>query len=102
MAYKAFILPTAEKELDTIVSHLMEFGTNTAKGFLDEYIKQLDLLCTGVVEYSLSRMPELAALGYHTALVNNYLFLYYLDGSKLVVAHFFHQRQNYASLALSE
>ena len=101
MAYDAFLLPTAEKELDAIVSHLMEFSVGAAQDFLDEYIKQLDLLCEGAVEYSLSRMPELAALGYRTALVNNYLFLYYREDGKLVVAHLFHQRQNYAALVLS-
>jgi len=101
MAYEAYLLPTAEKELDAIVSYLSNFSSKTANDFLDEYTKQLGFLCNGIVEYPLSRISELAELGYHTALVNKYLFLYYIDKNKLVVAHIFHQSQNYAALVLS-
>ena len=98
MVYKTQILPTAERELDGIVAYLSEFGLSTAVSFLEEYHHQLDLLSEGAIEYSFSRMPELAALGYHTALVNRYLFLYYVEGDMLKIAHFFHQSQNYAAL----
>lgn len=100
MAYSARIFPAAEIELDLIVAYLVTLDSSVATNFLNEYMKQLDLLCEGVVEYPLSKLPELANLGYHVALVNNYLFFYYIEDNCLVVAHIFHQRQNYAPLVL--
>ena len=94
------MLPSAERELDAIVSYLSSLSPKAASSFLDEYTKQLGFLCEGIVEYPLSRMSELAELGYRTALVNKYLFLYYIDDDMLVVAHVFHQSQNYAALVL--
>lgn len=102
MGYSIRILPTAEKELASALEYLMTYSTNAASALLDEYENQLDLLQREIVSYSLSRLPELAQLGYHTALVNQYLFLYYLEDNCLVVAHFFHQKQDYASLVRSE
>ena len=43
-------------------------------------------------------MPELAARGYRTMHVNNYVALYRVKDDMVVVAHIFHQTQNYASL----
>ncbi len=101
MIFNVRILPTANKELTDIVSYLNQHSKTAAKNFLDNYENQINLLRQGIVSYSLSRMPELAELGYHSAFVDDYLFLYYEEDDCIVIAHFFHQRQNYASLVCS-
>lgn len=98
MAYRSRILETANQELEGIVAYLSSYSSLAATCFLDSFEEKLDLLCSGVVSFGLSRMPELAALEYHCALVDKYLFLYYIENDELVVAHIFHQRQDYASL----
>ena len=98
MAYKVVILPTAMAEREAITDYLANFGTSAVQSFLDEYARQLDLIASGTVSYGLSRFDELAKLGYRMAPVNNYLFLYVIEGGVVTVAHFFHQTQNYASL----
>ena len=101
MAYRARILEGANDELEEVVAYLSARGGDAAADFLDAFEAQLDLICSGAVEHGLSRMPELARLGYRAALVGRYLFLYYVDGDAVVVAHLFHQRQDYASLVMS-
>ena len=101
MAYKARILPTAEAELESISAYLLQFGPATAARFLDEYGKQLDLLASGVVDYGFAKVPSLAARGYRACLVNSYVMLYYREDDEIVVAHIFHQSQDYARLVVS-
>lgn len=100
MAYRPRILPSAQAELDSIISYLLSFGPNTAKAITLEYRKQLELLSLGVVDYGLAKHPELAALGYHACLVNSYIMLYYYEGGFVVIAHLFHQSQDYAKLVI--
>ncbi|WP_139652051.1 type II toxin-antitoxin system RelE/ParE family toxin [Raoultibacter phocaeensis] len=102
MAYRPRILESADRELSQIVAYLAGYNKDAAKAFLDEYELQLDLICSETVEYGLSRMPELAQLGYRCALVGKYLFLYYIEDDVVVIAHLFHQRQDYAKLVQSE
>lgn len=101
MAYRSRILEGAVGDLEGIVAHLSARSEDAASAFLDSFEAQLDLICSGTVSYGLSRMPELARLGYRTALVGQHLFLYYVDGDAVVVAHVFHQRQDYAALVRS-
>lgn len=75
MAYNVKILPTAEQEVDDIVDYLLGHGIFTARHFPDKYRSQLQLLQSGVVDYGLSKLPELAVLGYHACLVNSYVML---------------------------
>ena len=100
MAYNVKILPTAEHEVDEIVSYLLGHGVNTAHRFIDKYRSQLELLASGIVDYGLSFLPELSELGYHACLVNTYVMLYYYEGDDVVIAHVFHQSQDYASLVI--
>lgn len=100
MGYKPRILPSAQDELENIVSYLLAFGPYTAKAFTDEYRKQLDLLASGIVDYGLSKQSELAALGYHACLVNSYVMLYYYEDDFVVIAHIFHQSQDYARFVI--
>lgn len=97
MAYKIKILPTAEQDIDEIVSYLLQHGRSTAHHFVDKYRHQLDLLSSGVVDYGLSHLPELSELGYHSCQINSYVLLYYFEEENLVIAHVFHQGQDYAS-----
>lgn len=43
-------------------------------------------------------MPELAAREYRVFYVKKYIALYKFDSMRVVIAHIFHQTQNYASL----
>lgn len=98
MAYRGRLLETANRDLEDIVRNLAAYSDSRAAAFLDGFENQLDLICSGVVSYGYSRMPELAQLGYRCALVGDHLFLYYIEGDTVVVAHIFHQRQDYANL----
>ena len=102
MASRALILPSAEREVEAIVDYLAGFGPQTARHFTTAYRRQLELLTSGVVDYGLSRMPELAELGYHACRVNTYVMLYCYEGDAVVVAHVFHQSQDYARLVLKD
>ncbi len=100
MAYKRKILKEAAREYRDIVRYLAEVlnSPDAASGFMDEFNYQLSLVCDMPELYGLSRVKELAALGYRTLLVKNYVALYKIDDDAVVVAHIFHQSQDYAKL----
>lgn len=100
MAYKKVILDEAQREYRGIVGYLVEVlkSPSAAAAFMDEFDHQLDLVADNPGLYALSRMPELAARGYRAAHVNSYVMLYKVHGDKVVVAHIFHQTQDYARL----
>lgn len=102
MAYDVVILPSAHEELDSEIAYLTARSKKAATRLLKDYREKLESLASSIVSFPLSRMPELAARGFHTALLGDYLFLYYIEDNTLVVAHFFHQRQDYASLVVGE
>lgn len=102
MTFNVKILPTAHSELKSEVVYLLQYSKLAASRLMQRYRDMLDALADGTLSLPLSRMPELASRGYHTAFIGDYLFLYYIDESDLVVAHFFHQRQDYASLVTAE
>lgn len=98
MALNVRVLPEAENELDEIAAYLAGHGPNTLKNFLDKYEEQLDHLATGSIDYGLSKLPELARLGYKSCHINSYIMLYFIEKDELVVAHIFHRSQDYARL----
>lgn len=98
MAYDVKILPTAEIEVEGIVEYLSGFGMQPARRFVEEYRHQLELLSSGVIDYGLCKLSEAAKLGYHACRVNSYIMLYYFKDDAVVIAHVFHQRQDYARL----
>lgn len=102
MAFNVKILPTAHNELTSEVAYLLQHSKPAAARLIQRYRDMLDALADGTLSLPLSRMPELASRGYHTAFIGDYLFLYYIEKNDLVVAHFFHQRQDYASLVTAE
>lgn len=100
MACKRVILREAAREYESIVAYLAHHlkSPQAALGFIDEFDRQLDLVCENPDVRALSRMPELAARGYHATLVGSYIMLYRADKDVVYVAHVFHQSQDYATL----
>lgn len=92
--------PTANIELEGIVSYLLAFGLSSAQSFLDAWQNVLEELQDNIVEHRLSRFPVLARLGYHTVLVNDYVVLYFKENDCIVIAHIFHQSQDYANIVI--
>ena len=100
MTYEVVILESAQKELQQIIDYLCDAlkSAQAAKGFMDELEAQIALIEENPELFALSRMPELATKGYRVALIKNYGMLYTMREETLYVAHFFHQRQDYARL----
>ncbi len=100
MAYPRVILASAQFEYESIVEYLAIDLANplAAQRFMAEFTRQLDLVCNMPEIRALSHMPELASLGYRAMPVNKYVALYRFDGEKIVIAHIFHQTQDYAHL----
>ena len=100
MGCRRRILPRAESELEEIVSYLCDIlgSPSAARSFLDDFIGQVDAICEHPIMRPLSHLPELVALGYRSAPVGNYLFLYRVTDDWIVVAHVLHQSQDYARL----
>ena len=74
MTYSVTIAAEAMREYEQIVSYL----TNTlrspaaAKGFVDEFMQQVDSVRDNPELHALSHMPELATKGYRPLFVKNY------------------------------
>lgn len=98
MAYPSVILSSAQLEYEAIVGYLALDLANpaAAERFMKEFSHQLDLVREMPEIHALSRVPELATLGFRPMLINNYIALYRFDGEKVIVAHIFHQTQDYA------
>ncbi len=100
MAYSVSIAAEAMREYEQIVSYLS--GTlkspGAAKGFVDEFMRQVDHVRDNPELHALSRMPELAAKGYRPLFIKNYVALYKVHDGAVVIAHIFHQSQDYARL----
>ena len=100
MAYKTIILREAQREYESIVAYMVETLDNlqAARAFRDEFRLRVDQVCELPTMCPLSRMPELAARGYRTLIVANYVVLYKISENAIVIAHVFHQSQDYAPL----
>lgn len=85
-------MPHATRQRNPLRSGGMQAPSN----FIAEFDKQIGLIADNPELYGLSRVPELAAVGYRAALVNSYIFLYYISDKEVHVAFLFHQSQDYA------
>ena len=94
MACKFEILHGAQAEIDSIVAYLVSLtgGPSAARTFVDELHEKIALACSNPMSCALSRMPELAVLGYRAFFVKNYVVLYYFRDDCVYIAHVFHQR----------
>lgn len=100
MGYKPVILDEAKREYASIVEYLVKILKNpqAATNFMDEFDRQILLVCENPEIFALSRLPELACKGYRTAFINKYIMLYKTQGNTLFISHIFHQSQDYARL----
>ena len=100
MAYNVTITPEARREYEQVLSYLSKVlnSPGAARRFADEFDHQLDSIRDNPELHALSRMPELAARGYRALIVNTYIALYKIAGDSIVIAHIFHQSQDYARL----
>ncbi len=99
MAYQLKIQPTAEAETDIILSYLKARDEKAAEKVYKELHDCYEHLRDGIINYGLSRFPDLALQGYHSVFFNNYVILYLEEGDVRTIVHIFHQRQDYANLA---
>lgn len=100
MACRKVILAEAQREFRDIVGYLVGVlqSPRAAQRFMDEFDAQLALVSENPGIYGLSRVPELAARGYRCASVGSYVMIYKVQADAIVVAHIFHQSQDYARL----
>lgn len=98
MAYQLNILPTAQTEADIILDYLSMKSKKAAETFFKDLHKTYLTLQEGIVNYGLSRFPDLALQGYHSVIFNNYVLLYLEEENVRTVVHIFHQKQDYANL----
>ncbi len=100
MAYKAVITREAQREYESIVSYLTStlLSPAAANDFMNEFEYQVALTCEMPLMHSPSHLPELAALGYHPIHVKRYVALYKVADNTAIIAHIFHQTQDYARL----
>jgi len=98
MTCELVVLPKAQADIENIVRYLAQAlaSPQAARNFLDELQKQLDLVCEQPRMHPLSRLPRVAALGYRTIRVKRYLALYTYRDNRVILAHVFHQSQDYA------
>lgn len=101
MAHEYLILEGAQRDYEGIVRYLAGDLANpsAATRFMDEFDRQIEVVCENPRLHALSRMPELAALGYRPFFVGSYVALCTVREGTVVVAHVFHQSQDYARLA---
>lgn len=100
MAYEVQILEDAQKEYLSIIEYLIKVlqSPQAATSFMNEFDQQIERIASNPEIFAISKMPELAARGYHTAFINRYVMLYKTVGHIIYIAHIFHQTQDYARL----
>lgn len=98
MAYRLVVLETAQKEYDSILYYLTEVlkAPHAAASFHEEFLGKLRLVLDMPQALPLSKSSKLAALGYRAIFVKRYIALYRIEEDDVVLAHIFHQTQNYA------
>ena len=87
MAYRKAILAEAQQEYRDIVGYLVQ-----------ALLAQVSLVAENPELYGLSRVPELAELGYRRAPVKNYLVLYKVADGQIVVCRIIHRSRDYTRL----
>ena len=100
MTCRAAIATEAQREYEDIVGYLAETldSPAAAREFAGEFAHQLALVREMPQMRPLCRVPELAARGYHCMPVKRYVALYKVLGDLVIIAHIFHQSQDYARL----
>ena len=100
MACKYVFLESAKAEIEETAAYLLaETGSGkAAANFIGVIQRAIDITCEFPAMHAVSRLPELAELGYRTIFAGNYVLLYTFEEDTIYIAHVFHQRQDYARL----
>lgn len=100
MAYRLSISREAQREYRDIVSYLVDVlrGPQAARHFMSEFERQASIVRDQPEAFDLCHLPELAARGYRSVAVMRYTVLYKVVADRVVIAHIFHQSQDYAHL----
>lgn len=100
MAYRLSISREAQREYRDIVSYLVDVlrGPQAARHFMSELERQASIVRDQPEAFDLCHLPELAARGYRSVAVMRYTVLYKVVADRVVIAHIFHQSQDYAHL----
>ena len=100
MATEFYLATQAALEYEKIVEYLSIKlkSPQAASNFEDEFQRVVSLACIQPEMFPLSQHPHLAKLGYRKLLVNRYIALYTYRDGMIIVAHIFHQTQDYARL----
>jgi plasmid stabilization system protein ParE len=100
MACRVVIESAAAREYRQIVSYLADVlkSPSAARGFVDTFDEQVNLLREHPEMWPLSSCKELAHLGYRRFRVGSYLVLYKVTADAVLIAHIVHQSQDYARL----
>ena len=97
---RVVILAEAQREYERIVSYLAVTAKSpaAAKAFMEEFDHQVEIIANYPLLHPLSHLHELACKGYRSFAVGKYHVLYKSHNSTVVIAHVFHQSQDYARL----
>lgn len=102
MAYKIDETELALQDLDNIISYvaLTLANPSAAASFADEVEECYSNLEQMPLMYGFCSDPRLRALGYHKAILKNYVMVYKVDEAQKTVSilRFFHGRQDYEKL----
>ena len=98
MGYEVVIHDEAREAILQAADYLdlISSGPGAAKRLIETLDDRIGDMSDNPGLYGISRMPELADLGYHATLVTSYVMLYYLSDDVVHIAWFFHQSQDYA------
>lgn len=102
MAYKIKETELALQDLDNIISYIALTLANhvSATSFADEVEKCYSNLEKMPLMYGFCDDPLLRALGYHKAIIKNYVMVYNVDENEgtVNIMRFFHGRQDYPKM----
>ena len=102
MAYEVVVHDMTRSALFDTVEYLdlITGGPTSSRRLVKTFLKRIEEITDNPHLYGLTRIRELADVGYHATLVGSYVMLYYLSGDTVHIAHFFHQSQDYARYVL--
>ena len=100
MASELVILPQAQRDVEEVVRYPARdlASPSAAARFLDAFGSKAENVCAMPELYPVSRLDELARLGFRVMSVMKYLVLYVPRDGKIVVSHVFHGTRDYARL----
>lgn len=102
MAYKLVKTDSFQRDLDAAIAYIALTLENkaAASSLLDAVEQSFDGLERMPLMYGFCNDPRLRALGYHKAVLKNYVMVYKVDETEkaVTILRFFHGRQDYEKL----